>query len=555
MTHKKRNPHYIIVGAGTAGSVLARFLSDNYKLRVLVLEKGIDKRSDPITNGGLITLPTNGSTITYGKSYTTSCVVPDENLALQLGELAYYERFVAGTGSGGGSSVNYMLSVRSINQVYDEWGSISGRPDLWNSSALLPIQKGLEKFTGLSQTPTERGTSGKLSITQVALAPEPIMNVLAPILGVPVLDDYNVSTGNLCVSYPQYNVSLANFARSYGFIEYLPYSVLDKKGHGLHGRKLDVKFQSTVTKVIIHDDEAIGVEYLNKRGHLKKVYAKKKVILCAGTPFSSSILQHSGIGDPTILKPLDIDVVVNNPHVGKHMVNHFGVSYAMRGALASPFDSVLGFAQLTEPADQRKIQMLLQQNAGLTANLKSSLGIGPVDPNDPSTFVNLYIGGYIWNLKPAPNGTAYIVNKNPTVFPDIQYNYYQDGDQTVPTSDLSTAITSYRIAKQLADAISTQILWPPADAFTGVDSDEKLARCAKSDTDTAITFHCSGTCRMAQTIADGVVDGTLHVFGVKKLMIADTSIMPVIASGNTGTPAYYIGTVAAKILGANVPLN
>lgn len=555
MTQKRKNPHYIIVGAGTAGSVLARFLSDNYKKRVLVLERGLDKRSDPITNGGLITLPTNGSDLTYDKKYTTSCFVPDEFNGLQLGELAYGERYVAGTGSGGSSSVNYMLSVRGINQVYDQWGDISGRPDLWNGSSLLPIQKGLEKFIGLSQNPEERGTNGKLSITQVALAPEPIMNVLAPILGVPILDDYNVSTGNLCVSYPQYNVSLPNFARSYGFNEYLSYDILDDKGKGLNGRQLKVKFQSTVTKIIIEDGEAVGVQYLNKHGHLKKVYAKKKVILCAGAPFSASILQHSGIGDPSILEPLDIDVVVNNPNVGKNLVNHFGVSYAMRGILTNPLDSIVGFAQLNDPVNQRKIQVLLQQNAGLTGNRKSLLGIGPVDPNDPNTYVNLYIGGYIWNLKPAANGTAFIINKNPTVYPDIKYNYYQDGDQTNPNSDLSTAIASYKIAKQLADAISTQILWPPADAFTGTDSDAKLARCARSDTDTAITFHCSGTCNMSQSINNGVVDGELHVFGVKNLMVADLSIAPIIPSGNTGTPAYYIGTVAAKILGANVPLN
>ncbi len=545
---KTKKPHYIIVGAGTSSSLLARFLTDNFNIRVLVFEKGVNHNGDPIVEGGLIPLISGkASTLTYDKKYSTTALVPDDFNAAKTGEFKKYESYSSGIGSGGSSAHNYLLTVRGGDEIYDQWGVASGRPDLWSSPALLSIQKGLEKFFGVSQLSQERGFNGNLNITQLAPAPffEPAAVALSGVINSPVLDDYNVSNGNLAVSSAQLNVFPNTLGRSYGFNAYLPPSILDNEGLGVDGRQLIIKFERTVTRILFENLRAVGVEVVNKKGKKKCFYAKRKIIVSAGAPFSSYLLQHSGIGNASILAPLGIKVLVNNPNVGNKLKVHYGIKYAMRGELFVQ-NIIVGFAQANNPVATRKLQIIIQQNQGLTQNLKTVLNIAPT---------NLYIGGDMWNLRPRVIGTSYIVDSNPVNYPNILYKLYQDGDQNDPLSDLSTSIAAYRIAKNLADALNTELLWPPPSVFEEPGSNDRLALAALGDTDNAITNHYSGTCNMGTNITNGVVDGTLHVFGVEDLMVVDSSIEPFIPTGNTGMPAYYVGAVGAKILGATVPQN
>lgn len=575
-----RRYDYIIVGAGTAASTLIRFLSDDPKKSVLVLEKGGDHRDDPLVdNVGYGLFGGNASILTYDKEYSQNCNCPDQYNAAIDGNFVKYQPYANGVGSGGSSQINYALSVRGTAHVYDEWAAISG-DNRWTPTNLLPIQIGLEQYTGQSEHPEERGCTGALDITNTSINvgidflgnpadPIDLKNALSEVLTtesgktVPVVNDYNVSGNELSVSLYQSNITPDySFTRSYGFKEYLGEGVLDANGNGVGDRDLKVLFETTVVKVLIKNKKAIGVKYIDKTGRTNYVYSKRKVILCASV-FSSTILQYSGIGDSTKLGELGIEVIVDNPNVGKNLQNHYGVTYAMTAnsdaaKQLSALTPIIGFYNY-DGSDDRALQIILQERAGLPEDLILPDEYYSSDPEVPPE--KTYIGGNIWNLNPTPNGTAYIVNPNPTTFPDIIYNYFnpdpnQTGNDPVPVpgalEDLATAVKAYKTANALAEQLGETMLWPPAETFVGTEEevDKRLEKYARADLDNAVTFHCSGTCRMSQSEINGVVDGTLHVHGIKDLMVADTSIAPIITDGNTGTPAYYIGAVAAEILGS-----
>lgn len=520
----RANWDYIIVGNGTAGAVLARQLSDGNQNRVLVLEWGENRTTDPA-----VLSPDSfaySNTLTYDPLYAINDIVrlTFPNMAPQF--------FIYSDGRmwGGGSASNAMFAVRGTPRVYNEWAAISGNPQ-WSYNNILPYFLAAEHYTpnGTIANPAQRGLSGTLFITQKPpVNTDPIAIAESNATGAPLVSDYNdPSLGDTGVSaHQQFTTPEPNAQRSFSISAFLPVGgVVDEDGFGLDGRKLRIVSNALVNRVVFKNKRATGVEYYLDGNANRAIYVKanKKVILCAGGPRTPGILERSGIGNGNLLRSLGIDVVVDNPNVGEHLINHYGAIGVITGSTtSSSFIHAYTDNRPYEPADNvRRVQYL-------TFNIPGGINIG----------ADL--------MAPKSRGSVHIIDTNPTVYPRIDLNMYSDGSVTTPGTDAYNVVSFLKILQTIASNAGQTVLSPAPSVYSGGDS--ALLAYAQTLSNMFIAYHIVGTARMGQSINDAVVGGDLHVFGVKGLMIADTSIEPTIQDGNTAYAAYFIPMVAAKII-------
>jgi choline dehydrogenase len=526
---KKKEFDYIIVGNGTAGAVLARKLSDNFKNSVLVLEAGENFSKDPEVldpNPFASTQVLNDLTVNpkFAKTYSLPLFVPLQFTTYSQGRMW-----------GGSSAHNYLLAIRGTPGIYDFWSTFSGNP-VWSYNNLLSDMKAIETYTPDGTTPDlqQRGTSGPLFITQTPpVFQDPLAQAIAQATNSPLISDYNdPNEGNIGVSANQnYVTPPPNSIRSFSINAFLPSSVVSAKGKGKNGRQLRIRSDAQVTQVLFKKRRAIAVEYIHSKNQEKvlRVYAKKKIILCAGSVSSPALLQRSGIGDAKLLKSLDIPVIVDNPNVGANLQNQYGVQGIIAGSSPLPIMAFIDESPFM-PADGARRFQIIAQNAGAVTLLFGFLTV------------------------PNSRGSLHIVSKNPFIDPVIDLNMFSDGPVTTPGTDAYLIVSFFKILKNIAAAFGSQVLSPPAfdypPPFGPAPNDDRLLADAQSQPFLVPEDHIIGTTRMATSINEGVVDGTLHVFGVKNLMVADLGVAPLNPDGNIAFAGYIIGLEAAKFLGA-----
>lgn len=576
---------YVLVGLGTAGAPLARFLSEDMKTSVIVLEAGEDHSTDPqILNGFLF----GDETLSNDPRFSYARAADASNINLGLGGTSDY---ADGRMWGGSSGHNGMVAVRSTPSVYDAWGIISPQ---WSYNNLLPLMKFLETYTpnGTVADPTQRGFSGPLFITQDSpLGPNHFYSDMSTATNAPQISDYNDPTlGDVAIAAGQWFKTPTNpQIRAWSQSAFLPASVLaiDAKGNGkgVGKRKLHVMSRSTAVELIFEKSEkdkkgpkVIGVRYANKNSPEKvlEVFATKKVILCAGTIANAQLLQLSGIGPTAVLSALGIPVVLANDNVGANMQNHYGPLGLIAQDLTSPIPPFVGGGNYID----------------LSGNVGDPKGIGgsgydltaggpgvpaaQIQPNDsvrraqlqsitfPFGFVNqstLALGvqsipsvGFVdFNFIPKTLGVVKIISKDPLTNPNIAFNYYKD---TVEPTDMTRTLAMYKVMANIAQQYGTTMLYPPKAHYPapyGTAPDDSLLTQDALNVTLIAANHACGTCRMAPTAATGVVDGNLDVFGVKGLACCDNSVVPTITTGNTAYPAYVLGLQKAKIEGAATP--
>ncbi len=520
--HQKGNEYdYIIVGNGTAGAVLARKLSDNKKHSVLVLEAGQNLSDDPIV------LNPNAFSVLNDLSYNPKYAV---TYALPLPTLLQTTTYTEGRMWGGGSAHNYVQAVRGTPSIYDGWATASG-DSRWTYNNLLPTMKGLETYTQ-NATPVdyaERGTNGPLYVSQAPpVDADPFVQACAIATGTSIIDDYNAPPmGNIGFSAQQQYVTppfgSPNSIRSFSINAFLPRDVVTHDGKGRHGRKLQITSNAFVSKLLFKGKKAVGVEYALSpdNGEFLTAYAKKKIILCAGAVHTPAILERSGIGDSSVLTPLGIPVLVDNKNVGANLINHYGARAIIRGNVNV---AAMGFTDASPyfPNDgQRRLQFIPAKGNGVIA-------------------LTMFM------VEPKSRGNLHIVSRNPFTDPLINLNMYSDGPYTQPGTDANLVVSALKIAKDIATQFGSVVLAPP-----NYSSDAALFDQASNSPFATVSAHITGTTRMGTSINDGVVDGTLHVFGVKNLMICDLGAAPVTPDGNTAFGVFTMALEAADILGAN----
>ncbi|PIC96810.1 dehydrogenase [Sporosarcina sp. P26b] len=517
---------YIVVGTGPAGSVVANKLSNDKRNSVLVVEAGSNDSNKRLVRDSKFAVP-----ILLYQDFAPEFYIPGHGIP-QRGAAGRTFPWTGGRLLGGGSSVNNQQYVRPSAAVMQSWERLMG--PIWSPQEETRRFVELENYNGETTNPSARGTNGRLDIRQTQVNPtdmtEKLVTAISQATGYPEILDYN-DPNTPIGPFTRYQLyQFPDGIRESADSAFLSSDIMDPDGHGVNGRKLQVSFRSTVTRVIFEQNRAIGIEYI-KEGKCVRAFARKKIILSAGIS-SVPILMHSGIGNAQLLQKHGIPVVFDNPNVGMHYADHPAVEATFTTNLADhvspendPNSIFAGGGFLPNPTpgsnpERRGIQLFFQSGPDCTVTMGAIL------------------------LQPASRGSAVIQDRDPlkVVLGDQGY--------LANAADLETFKYTFKVyfkgvAEKLA-AIdpSYQLVSPSMDI---INDDAKLEKFIKENL--AAGFHPQSMNRMGPNPESGVVDAKGHVYGVENLVIADDTIIPFTVDGNTSAPSFLIGqTIAEQLL-------
>lgn len=524
--HHVYHSDYVVVGMGTAGAGIAKILSDDPHNSVIGLEAGKNQDHDsPIQN--------STSAFDLEPSYYARYFYQQEQRPEAFNGRQYH--YTTGFLWGGGSSINGEQYVQGTNKNYQRWEDLLG--STWSVGKIRKTFRKLEKYNGSTYNYFARGHHGPVDIRQAPQVPttmaQKLVNAIASATAFPEILDYNDPLTPLgpFTRWQLYQVPNGN--RENSSTAYLE-DILTNSDASTRRKNLHILSHATVLKILFNKSKkAIGVLF-EKEGKLCKVLAKKKVVLSTGI-FSAKLLMLSGIGPKLSLQANGIPVVYNNPNVGRALVNHPIIAAVFT---ANPLDPgvpaddpnalYVGGAFLPDPTQgsdqsQRGVQLI-----GMSG--------------EPGT-----LAVAILLLDPKSRG-AVDLQSNDIMKPVLA----TDAIFTNP-ADLESIKNVFRIyvtniAAQVAAIDPTYQLVSPSAGI--IADDVLLTNFIKDNVD--ITHHWMGTCRMAPQQLGGVVDQHGHVYGVKDLVIADTSIAPFPNDGNTSAPSFMIGRrIAHQLLKAD----
>jgi 4-pyridoxate dehydrogenase len=530
---------YIIVGAGSAGCVLANRLSEDGSAQILLLEAGGRDRHPYIH-------------IPLGLGKLPDQPELDWGYHTELGPHMFGRRIEAMRGKvlGGCSSVNVMAYVRGNRGDYDRWAA-SGAAG-WSYADILPYLKRCESWED-GETPL-RGGSGPLQ-TQWARTEDPLYEAWIAAgqkIGIPYTDDYNGARQE-GIGRSQYTIG--NGSRSSSAVAFLR--------PALKRSNLVVEVNGLVTRLLMRGTKATGIEYV-KDGILVRAEAARAVILAAGVYNSPQILMLSGIGPAAHLKENGIAPLVDLP-VGENLQDHMAsLQLWTRPRNVSSFRSLMRFDRMSSAMVQAYLfgtgpATIVPGGLHGFVKTRSDLAVPDIQfyfrgapPHAHLWFPGIkqpYEDGFGMRpglLHPKSRGRVMLRSADPSDPVRIFGNYFSEPD------DIVTIRNGFKLIRELAAQ-------QPMDEFRGIES--KPGRDVKTDAEietwirqTAITaHHPAGTCAMG--IDDkAVVDPELRVRGIENLRVVDASIMPDLLSGNINAGCLMIGEKASDMIRGRPPL-
>ncbi|MDJ0641009.1 MAG: choline dehydrogenase [Paracoccaceae bacterium] len=522
---------YVIIGAGSAGCVLANRLSDGGKFQVALLEAG-GRDSSPWIHVPVGYFKTMGNPKTdWG--YMTE---PDPGLN---GRVIKWPR---GKVLGGSSSINGLLYVRGQAADYDHWRQLGNAG--WGWEDVLPLFKRSESYAGGS--PEIRGRHGPLSVSDSAVSRDCVDKYLeaAVNLGYPKNDDYNGSSQE---GVGHFQLTMRNGRRCSSAVAYL--------GPARRRGNLTILTNTPAQRLVFDGKRATGVEVLHQ--HTRKVIkARKEIVLSAGAIASPQLLMVSGIGAPDELRDHGIEVVQASPGVGKNLQDHLQARPVYKTTLSTINTEINSlFKQgliALHYAATRTGPMTMAASLG-TAFLKTRPDLKEPDIqfhvqpfsasekiNKPHDF-NAFTASVL-QMRPESAGHLKLKSADMRDHPAIHPNYL------ATKTDQDTIVEGIRIARRIARTEpAASIITDEYTPGPSVSDDDYDAILDWARSNATTIYHPTGTCKMGHDPM-AVVDDKLRVRDIQGLRVADASIMPMIVSGNTNAPTIMIGEKASDLV-------
>jgi choline dehydrogenase len=529
---------YIIVGAGSAGCVLANRLTASGEHRVLLLEAGGSERSlwirVPIGYGRTFNDPR------YNWMYEAQ---PDPGLENRR---TFWPR---GKVLGGSGSINAMIYVRGQPTDFDDWHA-AGNPG-WSWADVLPWFIKLEDHAwGASQF---HGAGGPVHVSDVSTAVHPLCGTFldaCTALGIERTADFN---GAHSEGAGLWQVTIQGGVRVSCASAYLR--------PAMRRRNLSVQLRAQATRVLFTQQRASGVEYL-QGGVRQLARARREVLLAAGAINSPQLLELSGVGDGDLLQRLNIPVVVDAPAVGSGLQDHVALSYFYRSRVPTLNDELAPLLGKLKAAlryaltrggplamSVNQAGAFLRSRAGLTrANLHIYF--------NPASYSTTTLGsrrrlmnpdpypGFLMSFntcRPTSRGSIHIRSADPLEPPAIAPNSLSTAE------DLQDVFDGARTVRRIAGAAPlAAVTESEREPGAQVSSDAEVLADFRKRAGTV--FHACGTCAMGPDTRTAVVDSRLRVHGVRGLRIVDASAFPNVTSGNTNTPTIMLAEKGADLI-------
>lgn len=525
---------YIVIGSGSAGSLMANRLSADPANRVVLIEAGPSDRKWPVNLktampvGNIFLLP--HEKYNWKQALTGNAAVNNRTINFPRGKLF-----------GGCSAINGGVYIRGQKADYDAWAKAGNAG--WSYDDVLPAFKAVENYAGPDKA--WHGKGGELDV-QKPKSWNPVSTAIvdaAAQAGHQRNDDF---AGERQDGFGRYDLNQRNGTRLSSARAFLH--------PALKRANLTVLDETMVRRILFDRGHAVGLE-IEKDGARSTIAARREIILCAGATNSPQLLMLSGIGPQDHLRDMGLEVVHHLPGVGQHLQDHPTVHVAMENPSA---ESYAVSAKVLPRILASPFKYLANRTGMLASNVAEAGGFlctdGTGRPDIQITFLaglkldarsvprrHGYMG-LIQLLRPKSMGSVRLASNRPEDKPVIDPNFFAD------PYDMQTLIAGFRECRRI-------FAQPALAAMTGAEIEPGIQHQSDAEIDAALrrivntAYHPTGTCKMGpDSDPMAVVDGRLRVRGVSGLRVVDASVMPDIISGNTSAPTMMIAERAARFI-------
>lgn len=529
---------YVIVGAGSAGCVLAERLSASGRHSVLLLEAGGRDSSFWIST------PLGYGKIFYDRrvnwAYSTE---PQDGLG---GRRDYWPR---GKVLGGSSSINAMVWIRGHRQDFDDWAAATGDSG-WGYESVLPHFKAIEDNDAGADA--WRGAGGPLQVSGIEKAAHPLAKPFiagCAELGLAHNRDFNGAEQEGAGLYQLTARGGRRMSAARAFLR-----------PALRRPNLRLVTGAQARELLFEGTRCVGVAF-ERAGRRETARAGREVILAAGAVNSPQLLQLSGIGPAEVLQAQGIAVRLDNPHVGRNLQDHNGINYyygtrqatlnqslapllrrlwsgaryllTRQGPLALSINQGGGFFRTSARHERPNMQLYLQ----VLTTIDARAGSRPL--LTPDRYPALALG--LSNTRPKSRGEIVLASPDPLAPPSIRPNAYGEPE------DLEEMVEAVEFLRRLAATEAMRAV-VTGELKPGPQCQGREALVADIRARSGTVYHPSCTCRMAARPEDGVLDARLRVNGIAGLRVADAAAFPNVTSGNTNAPVVMLAARASELI-------